>query len=129
MSSYIPAYLEFLSRSKTIDGWPEGIDAEGKAFAIERVQAGLVKYSQLTLAHAQRCIFEGIIDATPVPACLKGVTWDWLYAVTWRALLAAHAEQVWIGPEFPPTPWTQTQRKAVAAAAKRRNRRKSATPK
>ena len=93
---YIPRHLEFLSRSGTMDGWPKGIDEAGKEFATSRVKAGLAKYTQMGLDLAKRCIFDHYIDKEPVPECLRGATWDWLYAVTHRALLAADATDVWI---------------------------------
>jgi hypothetical protein len=93
---YVPKHLEFLSRSGTADGWPQGITEVGKEFATKRVAAGLEKYGQLTLDTAKGCIFDHYIDREPVPEELKGVTWDWLYGVTHRALLAASAQQVWV---------------------------------
>lgn len=94
--SFVPNHLEFLSRSGTADGWPQGITEVGKAFATERVRAGLEKYGQMTLDTAKACIFDHYIDNEPVPEELKGVTWDWLYGVTHRALLAVSGRQVWI---------------------------------
>lgn len=98
---YVPSHLEFLSRSGTADGWPKGIDEAGKTFAIDRVKAGLAKYTQLTLDLAKHCIYDHYIDVLPVPECLRGVSWDSasffkMYAVTNRALLAVDARQVWI---------------------------------
>lgn len=94
--SYVPSYLEFLSRSGTVDGWPKGIDDEGKLFATDKVRAGLEKYGQVSLDLAKRCIYDQHIDNTPVPECLRGVVWDWLYAVTYRALQAVHTQQVFV---------------------------------
>ena len=94
--SYVSGHLELLDRSIAIDGWPEGIDEAGKAFAVERVKAGLDKHGQLSLQLACNCIYKGYIDDKPVPESLKGVSWDWLYAVTYRALLAADTEQVFV---------------------------------
>lgn len=94
--TYIPQHLEFLSRTGTADGWPDGITEVGKEFAKQRVAAGLEKYGQLDLDTAKGCIFDGYIDREPVPGELKGVTWDWLYGVTHRALLAVFAKQVWV---------------------------------
>lgn len=96
MSSYVPKHLQFLDRSQTVDGWPEGITEVGKAFATERIQAGLAKYGQMDLSLAYNCIYEGFINKEPVPEELKSVLWDFLYAVTFRALLAVSAKQVWV---------------------------------
>lgn len=94
--SYVPGYLEFLSRQSTADGWPNGVDEAGKLFAIEKVQAGLAKFGQMSLDMAKRCIYDHIIDDEQVPGSLTGIAWDWLYAVTYRALLAVDAQTVFI---------------------------------
>jgi len=94
--SYVPGYLELLSIAGTDDGWPKGIDEAGKTFATERVRAGLEKFGQMDLDKAKRCIFDHYIDDEPVPGCLKGVTRDWLYAVSYRALSAISAKQVFV---------------------------------
>jgi hypothetical protein len=93
---YVPKHLELLSRSGTADGWPQGISEASKAWAEARIKAGLEKYGQLDLDTARRCIYDHYIDNEPVPEDLKGQLWDWLYAVTHRALLAVSAQQVWV---------------------------------
>lgn len=104
---YVPKHLEFLSRSGTADGWPQGITEAGKEFATKRVAAGLEKYGQLDLDTAKRCIFDHYIDNEPVPEELKGVTWDWLYGVTHRALMAVSAKQVFVAePNYTKKPKT-----------------------
>jgi hypothetical protein len=94
--SYIPSYLEKLDRSGTNDGWPAGIDKPAKDFAIERVKEGIAKFGQIDLDLAKRCIYDGYTSQEIVPECLRGCGWDWLYAVTYRALLGADARPVWV---------------------------------
>lgn len=94
--SYVGGHLELLDRSGTVDGWPKGISEASKEFAVSRVKAGLEKYGQMDLDLARRCIFDHYIDREPVPEDLKGAAWDWLYAVTYRALLAVSAKQVFV---------------------------------
>jgi hypothetical protein len=93
---YIPRYLELLDRTGTADGWPKQIDEASKEWATKKIQAGLEKYGQLDLDLAYNCIYQNFIDKEPVPECLKGCLWDFLYAVTYRALLAADAKKVWV---------------------------------
>jgi len=92
--SYISGHLILLSNTRTVDGWPVSVTEEGKKFATSQVRAGLVKHKLLTLDLAKRCIYDD--DSAVVPDCLKGVLWDWLYAITYRALLAVDAEQVFM---------------------------------
>ena len=92
--SYVPGYLVLLSNTKTIDGWPASVTEEGKQFAIAQVRAGLEKYKLLTLDLAEKCIYQD--NSVVVPECLKVSLWDWLYAITYRALLAVDAEQVFM---------------------------------
>lgn len=94
--SYVPGYLELLSRSETIDGWPKGIEQEAKDFAIDRVRQGLEKFGELDLSQASSCIYKGLIDDKPVPDSLKSPLLDWTFAVTYRALIASHATGVFI---------------------------------
>ena len=97
--SYVPGHLELLDRSGTVDGWPKGISEASKEFAVSRVKAGLEKYGQMDLDTARRCIYDHYIDNEPVPEDLKGVLWDFLYAVTYRALLAASARTVFVAEQ------------------------------
>lgn len=94
--SYVPGHLRFLDNTGAADGWPKGIDEEGKQFAIQRIKAGMRKYTQLDLDLAKRCIYDHYIDNEPIPECLKGSLWDWLYAVTYRAILHVGLNQVFI---------------------------------
>jgi hypothetical protein len=94
---YVPKHLEYLDRSGTVDGWPKGVTAEAKQWATDKVKAGLAKYGRLDLDLARLCIFErGHVHNEVVPECLRGCMWDWLYAITHRALLAADARTVWV---------------------------------
>jgi hypothetical protein len=118
---YVPKHLEFLSRSGTADGWPAGITEVGKEFATQRIIAGLEKYGQLTLDMAKGCIFDNYIDGSrePVPEELKGVSWDWLYGVTHRALLAASGRQVWVAEQVSSGKKTKTTKEWHPVAVSR----------
>jgi len=96
--SYVPSYLELLNT--TSDGWPEGVSNTSKKFATEQVQAGLAKYGRLSLDDAKRCIYDHMVNNDPVPDDLKGVLWDWLFAVSYRALKAANALTVFVDVSY-----------------------------
>jgi hypothetical protein len=94
--SYVPKHLELLDNAGTVDGWPKFVTPEAKAFCLSMLREGFHTYGTMSLSLAAECIFH---DAAKTgekrPECLKLALWDAIYAVTYRALLAADGEQVW----------------------------------
>lgn len=93
--SYIPKYLEFNLRQ--FDGWPTGITESGKEWAVKKVQSLYNVYRFVTLDTVRRELFE----SANRPEEFKGVaSYDYLYAVAHRALLAADGNQVWVHERY-----------------------------
>lgn len=75
-------------------GWPKFVDAEGRAWIVERVKEVLETYPPTTLRVIERLAWGNAVNG--VPECLRKVSlWEARYAVVHRALLEAGAEELW----------------------------------
>jgi hypothetical protein len=89
MSSYVPDYLIYNERQA--DGWPNGISS--KTWAEGKIKSLLATEGQVDLELARRELFE----ASDRPEDFRNrAMYQYQYAVTHRALLAADGKQVWV---------------------------------
>ena len=99
MSDYTPHYLTYLDNCKGIRGWPDGVTEEGIEFATKKAKEYLDKYGCGRLSSVHDYIF---MNRHEVPVCLRSSLYDFLYAVTYRALLQANAQNVFMAEEKSP---------------------------
>lgn len=100
MSNYTPSHLVYLDNSNGSRGWPAGVTEEGMEFATKKAQEFLNKWGYGSLDAVYRHIYHD--DRNGVPKCLQSCMFDFLYAVTYRALCAAKARQLFVAEEKSP---------------------------
>lgn len=96
---YTPTYILWLdSVERDTSGWPKFVDQEAREWAIARVKK-ILQQAQGPLP--LRIIADYLLrhpNKSEIPECLRNIQlWDAIHGVTYRALLAADCQQVWVG--------------------------------
>lgn len=95
---YTPKYLEWLGCvEKDAYGWPVFVTMEAREWAVTAIRRGFSRWGCMDLDQARRCIFEDDVREKGEGRhdCLRLGLWDAQYGVTYRALLAANATEIW----------------------------------
>ena len=111
MAQYVPSHLEHTS-DRQGDGWPSGIDAEGKAYATAKATEALASGRVISLKEASESIYGYVVRNHDLPECLQSCMWDRIFAITHRALLASSAREVWAGET-----WMEDRQRLLEAIA------------